>query len=33
MELRVEQQIFSLTGDVTSQLAPAKPFVFGVNKS
>jgi choloylglycine hydrolase len=32
MELRVEQRIFSLTGDVTSQLVPAKPFVFGANK-
>jgi penicillin V acylase-like amidase (Ntn superfamily) len=31
-ELQVEKRIFSLTGDVTSQLEAAKPFVFGVNK-
>ena len=33
MELPVEKLIFSLNGDVTSQLAPAKPFVFGMNKT
>jgi choloylglycine hydrolase len=32
MELPVEGKIFSLNGDVTSQLVKAKPFVFGVNK-
>jgi choloylglycine hydrolase len=32
MELRVEEKIFSLTGDVTGQFREAKPFVFGVNK-
>jgi choloylglycine hydrolase len=32
MELRVEEKIFSLTGDVTGQFQEAKPFVFGVNK-
>jgi hypothetical protein len=32
MDLRVEENIFSLNGDVTSQLKPAKPFVFGMNK-
>jgi penicillin V acylase-like amidase (Ntn superfamily) len=32
MELQVEKKIFSFTGDVTSQLESAKPFVFGVNK-
>jgi len=32
MELRVEQRIFSLAGDATSQLVEAKPFVFGTNK-
>jgi choloylglycine hydrolase len=32
MELRVEEKIFSLTGDVTGQLQEAKPFVFGMNK-
>jgi choloylglycine hydrolase len=32
MELRVEEQVFSLNGDVTSQLGQAKPFVFGMNK-
>jgi len=31
-ELQVEKRIFSLNGDVTSQLQPAKPFVFGMNK-
>ena len=31
-ELQVEKKIFSLNGDVTSQLQPAKPFVFGMNK-
>ena len=31
-ELQVEKNIFSLTGDVTNQLQPAKPFVFGMNK-
>jgi penicillin V acylase-like amidase (Ntn superfamily) len=30
--LHVEKEIFSLNGDVTSKLAPAKPFVFGVSK-
>ena len=32
-ELQVEKKIFSLNGDVTDQLEPAKPFVFGMNKS
>jgi penicillin V acylase-like amidase (Ntn superfamily) len=32
MELQVEKEIFSLNGDVTSQLEEAKPFVFGTNK-
>jgi penicillin V acylase-like amidase (Ntn superfamily) len=32
MELQVEKQIFSLNGEVTSQLSQAKPFVFGMNK-
>ncbi len=32
MELQVEQKIFSLNGDVSGQLQPAKPFVFGMNK-
>jgi len=31
MELQVEKEIFSLAGDVTSQLEEAKPFVFGMN--
>lgn len=31
-ELRVEKEIFSLNGNVTNQLRPAKPFVFGMNK-
>lgn len=33
MELQVEKKIFSLNGDVTSQLEKAKPFVFGMNKN
>ena len=32
MELQVEKKIFALNGDVTSQLVPAKPFVFGKNQ-
>jgi choloylglycine hydrolase len=32
LELRVEEKIFSLTGDVTGLLQEAKPFVFGMNK-
>jgi choloylglycine hydrolase len=32
MELKVEKNIFSLNGDVTSQLEEAKPLVFGMNK-
>ena len=32
LELQVEKEIFSLSGDVTSQLEPATPFVFGMNK-
>jgi choloylglycine hydrolase len=32
LELRVEEDIFSLNGDVTSQLQPAQPFVFGMNQ-
>lgn len=32
LELQVEKNIFSLTGDVTSKLQEAKPFVFGANK-
>jgi choloylglycine hydrolase len=32
MELQVEKKIFSLNGDVTGLLQPAKPFVFGMNK-
>jgi penicillin V acylase-like amidase (Ntn superfamily) len=31
-ELQVERKIFSLNGDVSGQLQPEKPFVFGVNK-
>jgi choloylglycine hydrolase len=31
MELQVEKKIFSLNGDVTSQLEQAQPFVFGRN--
>ena len=31
-ELQVEKKIFSLSGDVTDQLQPANPFVFGMNK-
>ena len=31
LELRVEEQIFSLSGEVTSELQPAEPFVFGMN--
>lgn len=31
MELQIEKNIFSLNGDVTNQLANAKPFVFGMN--
>jgi choloylglycine hydrolase len=31
LELRVEEKIFSLSGEVTSQLEPAEPFVFGMN--
>lgn len=31
MELQVERQIFSLAGDVSSQLQVAAPFVFGRN--
>lgn len=31
MELRVEQDIFQLNGDVTDKLVKAQPFVFGVN--
>jgi penicillin V acylase-like amidase (Ntn superfamily) len=31
-ELQVEKKIFSLNGDVTQQLEPAAPFVFGMNK-
>jgi choloylglycine hydrolase len=31
-ELQVEKNIFSLNGDVTNRLRPAKPFVFGMNK-
>jgi choloylglycine hydrolase len=32
MELKVEKNIFSLNGDVTSQLEEATPLVFGMNK-
>ncbi|MFO0991619.1 MAG: linear amide C-N hydrolase [Hyphomicrobiales bacterium] len=32
LELKVEKKIFSLNGDVTSQLEKAEPFVFGSNK-
>ncbi|MHB2166691.1 linear amide C-N hydrolase [Alsobacter sp. R-9] len=32
LELQVEKMIFSLNGEVSSLLQPAKPFVFGVNK-
>ena len=32
LELQVEKQIFSLNGDVTGLLAPAKPLQFGMNK-
>jgi choloylglycine hydrolase len=31
-ELQVEKKIFSLNGDVTDLLQPAKPFVFGMHK-
>jgi choloylglycine hydrolase len=31
-ELRVEERIFSLSGEVTDEFAPAEPFVFGMNK-
>jgi choloylglycine hydrolase len=31
-ELQVEKKIFTLNGDVTRLLQPAKPFVFGMNK-
>lgn len=31
-ELKVEKRIFTLNGDVTSQLEPVQPFVFGMNK-
>jgi len=31
-ELQVEENIFSLSGDVTNRLQPAKSFVFGMNK-
>jgi choloylglycine hydrolase len=30
-ELKVEKEIFKLTGDVTDKLEKAKPFVFGMN--
>ena len=32
LELQVEKNIFSLNGDVSDRLQPAKPFVFGTNK-
>jgi choloylglycine hydrolase len=32
LELQVEKNIFSLNGDVSDRLQPAKPFVFGMNK-
>ena len=32
-ELQIEKKIFSLSGDVTDLLQPAKPFVFGMNKN
>jgi choloylglycine hydrolase len=32
-ELQVEKKIFSLNGDVTDQLQPATPFVFGMHKA
>lgn len=32
LELKVEQEIFALNGDVTAKLQKAAPFVFGVNK-
>ncbi len=32
LELRVEEKIFSLSGEVTSELQPAEQFVFGMNK-
>jgi len=31
-ELKVEKRIFSLNGDVTKLLQPAKPLIFGMNK-
>ena len=31
-ELQVQKTIFSLNGDVSDRLQPAKPFVFGMNK-
>ena len=33
MELQVEKKILSLSGDVTSHLEPAEPFVFGRNEA
>jgi choloylglycine hydrolase len=32
MELKVEQEIFTLNGDVTGRLQAAAPFVFGMNR-
>jgi choloylglycine hydrolase len=32
MELRVEQRIFSLNGEVSSQLQAVAPLVFGGNR-
>jgi choloylglycine hydrolase len=32
-ELQVEKKIFALNGDVTDQLQPATPFVFGMHKT
>ncbi|MFO0820642.1 MAG: linear amide C-N hydrolase [Pirellulales bacterium] len=33
LELKVEQEIFKLNGDVSDKLQKAKPFVFGKNES
>lgn len=33
LELQVEKEIFSLSGDVTSHFETAAPFVFGMNES
>jgi hypothetical protein len=32
LRLRVEDNTFSLSGEVSSHVEPAEPFVFGMNK-